>query len=467
MKRILLVAHCILLLNFASNAQRYLGVATGNYNAMNSMYLNPANLGGCNERLSVYLFSVNMGVDNSLGTISSIGSISKTLGSNDSGGKNIFSFSNSSKFSMMVPSVEIRGPGLLYSINSRHTVALLTRVRAFNEFNNFDRSLYSAITDPASATQGNIAFNTQNFNWTAHVWSEIGLSYGAVLVDQDMFQLKAGVSLRYLMGVGYLGLKGKNLNVTYKNGSDSIHTTNSDIEFASNVQSLSDAFTNGVSTDKLFGGSTAGKGLGTDLGLSFVYRGDDNNESGNGYKLAFSAAITDLGSINYKSSYNVNVKGDGYLSGNGIKDNVKDYEDFRAYVKTQGYSVDTSTKSNKVYLPTAFVISGDYHALKKIFINATLIANVANPQNFGSQYYSQLTITPRYDSKILSAGLPITFNMLTHNMRMGLGFRVSGFFLGSDDMLALFSDHQYGFNFYIGALVPFYRKIERNQFKFH
>jgi len=465
MKKIILLSFAIALCCTATQAQRFLGVATGSWNAMNSLYLNPANIAGCNERLTINLVGMNVGVDNSLGTISSIGDISGTVGNSDSGVKSIFKYSNNNKFSMMVPSVEVRGPGVLYSINSRNTIAITTRIRAFNEFNNFDKSLYTAITNTSTA-QGGVSFNTQNFNWTAHLWSEIGLSYGLVAIDNETFQVKAGATVRYLGGIGYLGLKGKNLDLTYTAGSDSLHTSNSDLEFASNIASSQDAFTNGTGNvlSNIFSGHS-GHGIGADLGVTIVYK-PDNPDGTNGrtgaYKAALSAAITDIGSINYGSSYTVNVTGNGSITANGISQHIKDYQDFNTYIKAQGYSGDTGVKATKVYLPTALVISADYNAYKNFFVNAMVIANVANGANFGSVYYSQFTVTPRFDSKIFSFGLPITYNMLTNNMRMGVGLRCSGFYIGSDDMLALFSNNQYGFNFYVGAMIPIYKKHRNN-----
>jgi hypothetical protein len=41
---------------------------------------------------------------------------------------------------------------------------------------------------------------------------------------------------------------------------------------------------------------------------------------------------------------------------------------------------------------------------------------------------------------------------------VGFGMRVSGFFFGSDDMLAIASDNQHGFGFYFGGYVPIFRK---------
>jgi OOP family OmpA-OmpF porin len=72
----------------------------------------------------------------------------------------------------------------------------------------------------------------------------------------------------------------------------------------------------------------------------------------------------------------------------------------------------------------------------------------------GNYYYNQVTVTPRYDTRVFSVGLPVTYGMQSNSIKMGLGARVAGFFMGSDDMLALFSNNQYGFNFYAGAFIP-------------
>lgn len=453
MKKLLLSVSMLSIVG-AVQAQRYLGVSTGNYNVINSMYLNPANLGGCEEKLSIGLFSLNVGVDNNLGTLASVGDIANTTG-NDSGGTNIFKAKGSNdKFSMMVPSLEVRGPSIVYRINPRHTLAFSSRVRAFNEFNNFNRSLYTTINNSSSLNGSSVSASSQNFNWTAHVWSEFGLSYGGTAYDDGTIKIKIGATFRYLMGIGYLGIKGKNLDVSYTSGADSFRANNTDVEYASNIRSMSDGFTSGGSAG-LFSSPNGGSGFGTDLGAIASYKATDET---NAYTAMLSVAVTDIGAIKYKTSYDVAITGNGYLTGSELSENVKNYEDLRNYVKGKGFSVDTGTKTKSVSLPTALVIGADYHVYKKLSVAATFIGNLAKDQNFGSKYYSQFSVTPRVETKLYTIGLPITYNTLAHNLRLGLGLRISGFFIGSDDMMANFSKNQYGYNVYFGAMVPFYRK---------
>ena len=457
MKKTILTAG-ILLIVVSARAQRYLGIATSNWNALSSMYINPANIAGCKEKLSIQLFSVNLGVDNSLGTISKLSNISQSTDNNSSGTNSFFTPGTNNRFSMMIPGVDLRLPSVLYRINSRNSLALTMRFRAFNEFNNFDRTLYNSFTDTNFASQNTITANAHDFNWTLHVWSEIGLTYGCVVADEGKFRLKAGGTLRYLSGIGYIGVKGKNLDLSYTSGSDSFRATNTDIEYASNIQSVENGFSNGY-TSNLFGGSSSGKGVGGDVGAILELRTDDESDE---YKLAVSASITDVGFISYKSSYAVNITGNGYISGNTLDTSIKNYTDLHSYAASRGFLIDTGITTKKVYLPAAMQLGVDYHFRKHIYVNALFLGNIASDHNFGSKLYSQLTVTPRFDSKIFTFGLPLTYSMLTHNMRMGIGIRLTGFYIGSDDMLALFSNHQYGFNFYAGAMVPIYRKGKKD-----
>ncbi len=463
-KVVFAICVCLMQFNHAS-AQRMLGVANSNFDALGSMYINPAYLAGSYEKFAINLASVNVAVDNNLGKLASISDVNKILNGSDSNVlNNLFQINNSGKFSMMIPSVDIKGPAIMYRINSRHTVALSTRVRVFNELNNFEQSLFKVVTDPDYAKTGSLGFNSSKFNWTTSIWSEVGASYGAVIIDEDMYQLKGGFTLKYLLGAGFIGLKGNNLNVTYRTGSDTVFASNTDMEFSSNAQSATDAAKSGISASNLFSGNTLGKGWGIDAGIIFMHRDLSDKLEERGYKWLAQLAITDLGSMTYKGANDVSIKGNGYLTGNGIADNVKNYEDLKTYALSKGFSVDTGAKDTKVYLPTALTAGGDYHVYRWFYANALLIMNLGSTANFGSLYYSQITVTPRFDTKLITAGLPITYNMLSSSMKVGLGLRIYGLYFGSDDMLGFFGARPYGVNFYFGGMIPLYKKPTKRKY---
>src|SRR4051812_45280972 len=77
-------------------SQRYLGIATSDWNAINSLYLNPANIADCREKISIGIFSLNMSVDNNLGHLPKIEDIYRTT----NGDNNLFTNSGKTNFSM-------------------------------------------------------------------------------------------------------------------------------------------------------------------------------------------------------------------------------------------------------------------------------------------------------------------------------------------------------------------------------
>ncbi len=455
------------LIAISTAAQHNLGLATSDFSALNSLYINPASIAGCNEKIAVSLFSVNMAVDNNEGTFSNLSKIDKS--------KDVFNFTGKGNFSALAPAVELRLPGILVSLNDplKQTFALTARIRAINQFNNFSQDLYSTVSDSNHTNTQDFHYKTQNFNWTAHVWSEIALSYALVAMDEGPHKIQAGISLKYLGGIDYLSLKGKNLDIDYKAGSDTFYATNSDLEFASDAISANNAYSNGVSSSGIinkFFGAKAGSGFGMDIGVTYTYTiggeksGYNKWTSEDGHKLRVSAAVTDIGSIKYKQGDNfvVNVTGNGYITGKGLSDNLKDYTTLRNYAASQGFSVDTGSKTTKVHMPTALIMNADYQIISKVYVNLLYLGNLANRQNYGNSYYSQVTLTPRFNYKLIGVALPITYSTLASDVKVGLGFRISGFYFGSDDMLALMSNHQHGFGFYFGAYVPIYRKPSKD-----
>jgi hypothetical protein len=463
----------VIIFSTTARAQHNMGVATGNWSGTNGLYLNPANIADSRERFVIDLFSIIAGVDNDLGSLNNKGGLISAI--NKGNTETLFNYSDKNTFSLLAPYAEVRGPSVMVSLTPKHSIALTTRMRGMNQLNNFDKSLYQTISDPSSTSDGNIDLTSKDFNYTAHLWSEIGLSYGVVLLDEGVHELKAGVTVRYLGGVGYVGLKGKNLDAHYSAGADSFYASNTDLEFASNLFSTRSAVYNGVTNNSLlsqFFGAKSGSGFGADIGFVYEYNPDPSKEkysmngktymidhSKNRYKLRVSASIIDIGSIKYKSenNANANITGNGYITGRGISDNVKAFDEFRGYAAQQGFTADTTKADAKVHMPTALVLGVDYHAYKNLYVNATYFGNMTDRTKFGNSIYSQLTVTPRYDSRLFSVGIPITYSMLTSTIRMGAGIRFSGFFIGSDDMLALFASGQYGFNFYMGGSIPVHK----------
>ena len=478
MKKLLLSAWLVTGIVMAATAQKYIGVATSNWGGISSIYLNPANVADNKDKLVIDFANVNTGVDNNLGKINSIGGINKFIRDDNANLNDVFTFSNKSEFSLLAPYFETRGPSIMASINHRFSFAITTRVRGTNQFNHFDQTLYRTILDTGYVSHGDINLVSKDFNWTAHLWAETGFTFGAVVLEKGHHLLKAGATVRYLAGVGYLGLKG-NLDAHYLHGSDSFYANNLNVQYASNILTAEGAL--GVSNSNFFTkffGKKQGSGIGGDLGVVYDYIADTvsdrydmdgktgiSDQSKNRYKLRVSASVTDLGYITYgqNKNYSLSVSGTGNMTGKGLNANVKNFDDFRNYAKSKGFKADTGFVVSKLYMPTTLILSADYHAWKWLYVNAMFISNMANRQNFGNSYYNQFSITPRMDNRNYSVAMPITYSALTTNMKVGLGLRYKGIFVGSDDMLVLFAKHQYGLNLYGGASITFHKSKPKDK----
>jgi hypothetical protein len=461
--RKVLIFLALICCTIAGHAQHYLGVATGATGAINSLYLNPANIAASQEKVEVNLSSINAAVDNDQGKLISLSDIGR-------GDANAFTFSSTKAFSMLVPVLETRLPGVMISLDDKlkQSFALTVRARGIYQFTHFDPTLYNTITSGNYSAKHSYNFVSNNFNMTAHVWNEIGFTYGLQVFNSGPHTVKAGVTLRYLVGIDYLVMKGKNLDVSYTEGSDSLYAKNSDIEFSSNVINSKEAQSSGIKTSDVLSslfGARAGSGFGMDIGVTYSYDIGASDEFGpkddgtEGHRITGSVAVTDIGAIKYKEGDNffVNVTGNGYLTGKGLSDNLDNWNKLRSYLVTQNFSADTGSRTEKLYMPTSIITGVDYQVHGKFFVNATFIGNLANRNRAGNSLYNWFTVAPRYDRRLFAVSLPVTYSSFGQDIKLGIGCRVTGFFFGSDDMLALFSRNQHGFGFYFGGFVPIYR----------
>ena len=466
------------MLPIVANAQRYLGVATSNWGGTNSVYLNPANLADSRHKFTIDLFSLNMGLDNNLGTIN-FSNFTNAANGSDSKFSNALTITNTGKFSMLLPYAEVRGPGFMVSLGKNHGIALTTRVRAMNQFNDISQSLYQsfAVKSFNPLANGTTSVQAGAFGWTMHAWSEIGLSYGGVIWNKKQHMVKGGFSARYLMGAGYLSFNSKNLDATYNYNSTtaqaSLNVTNTNLNYAQGGVDIS-----GGAGD--FGsnvGKNSGKGLGFDLGVVYEFRPkyqsykyDMDGKTGlvdrgkNQYLLRFSAAVTDIGSIKYSNNnFQASFSGTGTIQSKDLVDSLGNFTDFKKYMTQKGFKAGAdSTGSTKVGLPTALVIGVDYHAYRGFYVNALYMGNLADRTKPGNSIYSQITLTPRFDVRAFSFGIPITYSMLTKSVKAGVGIRLAGFVIGSDDIAGVFSNNAKGVNFYMGLSVPFNKKKPRD-----
>lgn len=462
MKKLVLSIAVLAAATYGAKAQRLMGVATSNWSGTTSLALNPANLGDNRAKFALDLFGLNFGIDNNLAQVD-VSKATSGVGGDGLGGGGLLTFSGNNKFNIVMPVADVRLPGAMYTIDNKNAVALTLRFRGFNQFNNFDKTLFQSLLDPTASAATGYNLNSSKFNWTTHMWSEINVSYSRVVYEEGKHFVKAGITLGKMNGVGFVGVAGRNLNAQFYTN-DSLVASNTDIEFASNIVDSAGELAGGLGGVSLFGNSgNGGSGIRADIGAVYEYRPDSydpKDGKSNKYKVRGSFAITDLGKIKYKSAMSLTAKGNGMMSASDLAANIMNFTSLKDYMNTRGFFLDTGVKAYKVGIPTAMVVGVDYYVASHFYVNATWIKNMANRTNIGNSYYGQLTVTPRWDTKFFTAALPITYSAMSKGIKTGVGLRLGGLYFGSDDVMLFLTGKGYGVNFYMGAYVPINRKYK-------
>jgi outer membrane protein OmpA-like peptidoglycan-associated protein len=481
MKKSTILAIALLAGSATANAQRYFGVSTGNYLPTKTVFLNPALIADSKLKWSIDLFSLNATLDQNYGTINTEGGLFKKLTESGEFDLNtidkLLTKGDRERFDLL-GGLDVSIFNIYASFKNKHHFALTNRVRTMAAIRNYDASFFNNLFN---VNGGVTSINVRDMRVNVNVWSELGLTYASTLWQNEKSALSFGATLKYLGGLSYMGTNITELNGTYSpdpaDPDQTILTANS---IRLNGSTSADLNNNGSVADNIFQRATSifdgnSSGFGADFGLTYEIlqkpssiryemngRKDNINPEKNRYKVRFSAAITDLGTINYKNTTNLTANGGGVLSTDSLGDKFGNLDELRAYLASRGVQTDyhSGTGTQKINLPGSLVFGVDYNINNAFYANATYIHGfVPSTTSLSPFASSQLTITPRYEKNIVTVAVPLTYNFFTESMKAGLGLRLSGLYLGTDDAYALLANNKAkGVNFYLGAQIPFAKK---------
>ncbi len=464
--------------SFVASAQHNLGIATSDYSTINSIYLNPANIAGCKEKIVVNFLSLNALYS------TDYGHVPKDDGTNDKSlGITSIVFPGSNNFNAIFPAYDVRLPSFLVNFkdNNRQGIAITTRYRTINQFTNCSQQLFNSLANKDSTHLG-YQYTNKDFRWLRNQWKEVDITYGIVIAENNNSQFKAGITARYLFGGYYMSLKGNKLELMTNPGDDTLYCSNTGMEFITNAANENEYNNNSNPLFMDLFAPNTGSGMGFDFGMVLtnyingedIYNGrnDDPEEDmdfddSRTHRIRASVSIKDLGAITYKgaSSHLLNVGGHGVISTKDLIDQFHSADNIASVTKAAGFNVNQGIPGDvKIYLPTSFVISLDYQFSKSYY--ATLIyirnslnqVNAENTQNF---VYDQITLVPRFDSRKASFSIPITYSMLGNRLVVGMAARAKGVFAGFDDTLIARGNKFHGFDGYMGYTIQIYPKKKR------
>lgn len=508
----LISASFILLFFITSSvkAQHWLGYANSSYAGTNGMYLNPATMANNKYNFYMNLAGVNVNFYNNYMKLNTPFSPWRYVFNNvpeqyqDANGnaefKNDYLAENLNGVNKDVSLMtEVRGPSVLFSIGPKHTIALGTRARVGLQVLDMNENLARIIrwgtdpADPAFSGPDSLSYNTlygqNDFTLNANAFTEYSLSYAGMVFENDANALKIGFTVKRLTGLysSYFQNKPGGGVIVYEN--DSIGFVNTSIQYAYVNENYYTAQGRGFDLNRVLFDDPLGKGWGFDIGFAYEYRPEHENfsytmdgrkrydRSSVRHKFRIAAAITDIGGINYD---NANWVGERILPSNTSRDlgrvdtlkrmfddfgqengDLEGYDRMNDYIGRISGGFQSAENSFRTALPTTLNLQFDYNIYKNFFANVTYIQSLRKKGTVSMRHFTQLSVTPRYESKWFEAAVPVVINNDFRSLNFGLFLKLGPLFIGSDRVGSLLfnSRNLFGMDVYAGIAIPIaYRK---------
>lgn len=432
-----------LLVSIAGYSQdHFSGITTSKRVGILNIGLNPSELSNLKNHFEVQLFSTSLNTSNN------------KIGFNDIlNGNNldniIFKGSDPVNFSV---DTEIQGPGFAIKLLN-WGFAISSKGYIKGNIIDVDSNLGSALTNSvlSSVNTGTTLISSNaNQRMSATTWGEIGFSAAHKIFENKKNKINAGVTFKLLFPGAYanVGLDKFQGRITNNLGNLILTnaTANLNIAYSGN---LGNDFTNvNDYTSSVYGKL---QGVATDIG--FDYQLLDQNKN---YKVKIGASLKNIGSMtfkstsNYSTNYTLSIQGNQSLNLNEFQ-NSNGINDIETTLINSGFLNKSPQNTDfNVKLPTTFNLYTDIKIVSKLSVTLFTQQKINSNSN-NDQIMSQniISITPRISLGIFEAYLPIAKNEISGTTG-GFGFRLGGFFLGSNSILTAVTSDTKQVDFYTG-----------------
>ena len=307
----------------------------------------------------------------------------------------------------------------------------------------------------------NLTLNTTLLNQTGNQrlsgtsYGEVGFSVARNIYENDKHKFDAGITVKFLFPGSYSNFGLSNLKGTItQDPSGSFLNTDQpatlNIAYSGN---LADSFSNFDDyTKSIFGGLN---GVATDIGFNYQWK--DGKDK---YKIKSGLAIRNIGSMTFKddNNYNTNYILDIPLNNPldlSLFENINNLSEVENILISNGYLTQTPIKTDfKVNLPTLFTMYADFKIVPKVYVTGYLQQKIkkddANEQITARNI---LSVTPRVNLGFFETFIPISTDDIS-GTNVGFGFRLAGFYLGSNSIITSLSEGKQA-NIYTGYRLAF------------
>ncbi len=357
---------------------------------------------------------------------------------------------------------ELRGPAILFTFPKGAGMVYYRARAAFQVRDMAEplaRLIYPGIQE-ASQGQFNQDVPDNRFNLGANLMHEYGASVGGRIFSHDNHHLSVGGGLRYIMGLYSLDISNRGLTVNVKNR-DTLFAIQSDIRYT---------YTDGkyLSSSDAVIPSALGRGVGLDLGVTYELLPDRFEGPGSPgitqHKLRVGASMVDAGAVFYSSKNWVRASKLGKVNTEVM---LTDFDSLEIYNEKdldstfrRMFGLDQYNTRFTTYMPLALNISADYNVWRQFYVGFQGIYSLRAKATPGMRRFTTIVVAPRWENSIFEASIPMGLGMGGSIFQTGFFLRVSGFYMGSDNILPVFGFSGRGLNFYIGGFVPLRKKLK-------
>lgn len=431
----------------AALAQNMLGISTSRYGGTNRLYINPALAADSPSDVFLNIGTANGHLDNNYVRYQAPFSLFQLItGSVPSqyrkpNGALDFSTNYTRENLDGAPkngtlSGEVRGPAILKRVGESSAFAITTRFRAIAQVTNASQELLSAIRSSLNdgAIYG-IPNRNNEFGVNANTYSEIGVTYAGTLFEGEGSKLLLGATAKVLLGYNAQHLINRGLD--YQIAADPDNPNSAVLEvnrFDATLGYTTYLQNRGIGLGTLFSPSAPGKGVGLDIGLTYVSQYDSDSPA-----LRLGAAVTDIGGLTYKGEqyeYANNVQINPIVFRSRDFDRINSASDLLNVIQTKFNTNRAPDKTRfQAGLPTSLNLTADYQLPDGAGISVTYLRDMRSDEATSVHQPTLLAVTPRYDKRWLSFALPIAY--LNRGLTAGASLRIGPAWLGTDNFLGL------------------------------
>ncbi len=413
--------------------------------------MNPAELSNLSGSMEANIFGMSYNVSNNVLSFSDI-----------TNGTNVENklFNSTSPVNARVDA-SVLGPSFAFR-TGKWAFAVVSQATVKATLLDIDPVFAKAIVNASNsnvATLTTSISSTNNQRLNAVSWGEFSLAASRNFLDSESSKFSAGAAVRFLFpgayaNLGIKDLKGKIDDISL-NGNVYLYNASATLNIAY-AGALANGFTDSSNFRGFFDGGLNGYAL--DFGFNYKIKDPVDSKS---YKFNAGFAVKGIGSMTFKADnknnsteYKLNVPNLTQLGSLDISqfEGVDNLEDIKAKLLASGFVTQTnSSKEFKVNLPTVMNIYADVRLHEKWFVSGFIQQKTSkDEENDAITVQNIYSLTPRFSGRWFEIYSTWSKYEINDEMVGGLGFRIGGFYIGSNSGITAAISDAKQIDFYTG-----------------